>query len=485
MTSTVCVKPPVILVVEGEKSQCLLAQIKQQVRSEKYLVYPATCTILTNQPWQDETELLVLGVKLNDDRQEKVLLRWLQNGGKVLDFASNLGCLSDNYSLYVEAGRLGTLDLGDLMNSQLGIEVAMEQHEVESLSPGFLVSSTKEFIESLPSLAPPDAIGLVFRPAPDMEPGVNRMPVHEAGSPDFSSSLYEEALVTRALGQVIHFPELCHSSCLKMIIFPTPLQVAVYVPCVGSTQLTLEKRVCHGATLVAGRQTQGKGRGGNAWISPLGCCMFSTQMLVEPGQVLASRPSIVQHLAALAVVQAVGQTTGVGLSIKWPNDIYMKSTVEGNKPGETELVKMGGVVVAASSNKQGLALVLGIGLNLDNASPTCSLNSVAEKQQGGNKVAREVLIASILNHLEQLVDLVEGGTWAQVEQEYYKAWLHTNQAVRVTDKEGREEDVVVVGIDKFGFLRVYGSGSGEEFTVFDDGNSFDMMAGLIRPKSRV
>ena len=274
-----------------------------------------------------------------------------------------------------------------------------------------------------------------------------------------------------------------------MIIFPTPLQVAVYVPCVGSTQLALEKRVCHGATLVAGRQTQGKGRGGNAWISPLGCCMFSTQMLVEPGQVLASRPSIVQHLAALAVVQAVGQTTGVGLSIKWPNDIYMKSTVEGNKPGETErspeLVKMGGVVVAASSNKQGLALVLGIGLNLDNASPTCSLNSVAEKQQGGNKVAREVLIASILNHLEQLVDLVEGGTWAQVEQEYYKAWLHTNQAVRVTDKEGREEDVVVVGIDKFGFLRVYGSGSGEEFTVFDDGNSFDMMAGLIRPKSRV
>ena len=206
MTSTVCVKPPVILVVEGEKSRCLLAQIKQQVRSEKYLVYPATCTILTNQPWQDETELLVLGVKLNDDRQEKVLLRWLQNGGKVLDLASNLGCLGDNHSLYVEAGRLGTLDLGDLMNSQLGIEVAMEQHEVESLSPGFLVSSTKEFIESLPSLAPPDAIGLVFRPAPDMEPGVNRMPVHETGSPDFSSSLYEEALVTRALGQVIHFP---------------------------------------------------------------------------------------------------------------------------------------------------------------------------------------------------------------------------------------------------------------------------------------
>ena len=211
--------------------------------------------------------------------------------------------------------------------------------------------------------------------------------------------------------------------------------------------------------------------------------MFSTQMLVLPGKVLAARPSIVQHLVALAVVQAVSRTTGVKLSIKWPNDIYLSTAAEtGKKPG---LVKMGGVVVAASSNRQGLTLVLGVGLNLDNASPTCSLNGVAEEQEAGRKVAREVLVASILNHLEQLVDLVEAGTWAQVEQEYYKAWLHTNQAVRVTDKEGKEEDVFVAGIDKHGFLRVCGRGTGEKFTVFDDGNSFDMMAGLIRPKSRV
>merc|ERR1712062_825456 len=73
----------------------------------------------------------------------------------------------------------------------------------------------------------------------------------------------------------------------------------------------------------------------------------------------------------------------------------------------------------------------------DNASPTCSLNSVAEKQQGGNKVAREVLIASILNHLEQLVDLVEGGTWAQVEQEYYKG-VAAHESGCEGDRQGRE-----------------------------------------------
>jgi len=223
----------------------------------------------------------------------------------VLDFASNQGYLDDNHSSYSDAGSLGSGGLAALVESKLGIEVAKGEKEVAILSPGFLVSSTREFLDTLPNSSPSDgSSGLIFRPTPDMEPSISRVPVFEAKTPDFDSSLYGEALATRVLGQV-----------------------AVYVPCVGSTQLTLEKLVCHGATVVAGRQTQGKGRGGNAWLSPLGCCMFSTQMLVLPGKVLAARPSIVQHLVALAVVQAVSRTTGVKLSIKWPNDIYLSTTV--------------------------------------------------------------------------------------------------------------------------------------------------------------
>jgi hypothetical protein len=40
---------------------------------------------------------------------------------------------------------------------------------------------------------------------------------------------------------------------------------------------------------------------------------------------------------------------------------------------------------------------------------------------------------------------------------------------------------VILGIDQFGYLRLRGR-DGTEFSVFDDGNSFDMMRGLIRPK---
>ena len=207
MTSTTCVKPPVILVVEEEerKSTNLLTQIKNLVRREKYLVYPATSTTLASQPWQDETALLVLGVKLNDDPLQKVLLRWIQAGGKVLDFASNQGCIDDKYKFYYEAGSLGSGGLAAVMESKLGIELEKEEEEVASLSPGFLVSSTKEFLDSLPDSNPPDASGLIFRPTSEMEPSISRVPVIEAESPEFKSSLYEGALVTRDLGQVTYF----------------------------------------------------------------------------------------------------------------------------------------------------------------------------------------------------------------------------------------------------------------------------------------
>lgn len=47
------------------------------------------------------------------------------------------------------------------------------------------------------------------------------------------------------------------------------------------------------------------GRGGNAWLSPLGCAMFTLQVQVELSSKLGQRIPFLQHLAALAVVEAV------------------------------------------------------------------------------------------------------------------------------------------------------------------------------------
>ena len=47
--------------------------------------------------------------------------------------------------------------------------------------------------------------------------------------------------------------------------------------------------------------------------------------------------------------------------------------------------------------------------------------------------------------------------------------------------EGESERTRIIGIDEYGYLRVR-TALGLQFSVHDDGNSFDMMRGLIKPK---
>lgn len=58
----------------------------------------------------------------------------------------------------------------------------------------------------------------------------------------------------------------------------------------------------------------------------------------------------------------------------------------------------------------------------------------------------------------------------------------SNSKVNVTTEGGHSETVKIVGIDEFGYLRVK-SRDGTTSRVQPDGNTFDMMKGLILPKS--
>lgn len=53
-----------------------------------------------------------------------------------------------------------------------------------------------------------------------------------------------------------------------------------------------------------------QGRGRNAWLSPLGCAMFTLAVQVDLNSALGRRIPFVQHLAALAVVEAVRTLPG-------------------------------------------------------------------------------------------------------------------------------------------------------------------------------
>ena len=52
------------------------------------------------------------------------------------------------------------------------------------------------------------------------------------------------------------------------------------------------------------------------------------------------------------------------------------------------------------------------------------------------------------------------------------------------DRSKEKEKVKILGLDEYGYLEVQSYQSGKSFTVHDDGNTFDMMKGLICPKNR-
>ena len=60
-----------------------------------------------------------------------------------------------------------------------------------------------------------------------------------------------------------------------------------------------------GLIAIADRQTSGKGRGGNVWISPVGCAMFTLHVKVDLHSALGQKLAYLQHIASLAVVEAV------------------------------------------------------------------------------------------------------------------------------------------------------------------------------------
>jgi BirA family biotin operon repressor/biotin-[acetyl-CoA-carboxylase] ligase len=111
-----------------------------------------------------------------------------------------------------------------------------------------------------------------------------------------------------------------------------------------------------GAVVWAETQTAGRGRHGNAWVSPPGnlYCSVVLRPRIEPG-----RLGEVSLVAALAVRDAVAAQlpAGVPVELKWPNDVLAAGR------------KISGILVEAEKlpDEPATALIVGIGVNIVSA----------------------------------------------------------------------------------------------------------------------
>jgi BirA family transcriptional regulator, biotin operon repressor / biotin---[acetyl-CoA-carboxylase] ligase len=75
----------------------------------------------------------------------------------------------------------------------------------------------------------------------------------------------------------------------------------------------------HGAVVVAGRQTQGRGRRARRWNSPAGAGLYAS-FILRPGWLAKKAPNLA-ILGGMAAYRALEKAGVQNLRVKWPNDI--------------------------------------------------------------------------------------------------------------------------------------------------------------------
>ncbi|OJA12338.1 hypothetical protein AZE42_02788 [Rhizopogon vesiculosus] len=278
----------------------------------------------------------------------------------------------------------------------------------------------------------------------------------------------------------------------------------MYGEVVSSTQTMFDKNPSFLRALpapvvsLATIQLAGRGRGGNSWLSPDACMQLSLKIRVglkgSSSAGTAIRPSnlvFIQYLYALAVVDAChaldpSSQWAHKVRLKWPNDIY--GLFPCDKLGsKMEPRKVGGILVNTSFGGGVADVVIGCGLNILNEPPVASLAQLASSGSSASSLSVERAAAAVLVSFERIwnsfLQQEEEGFQPFMDQ-YLRSWLHSDQLVTLATRTPHKI-VRIIGITPdYGLLRTVPLSGGEFIDLQPDGNSFDMMKGLISMKKQ-
>ncbi|XP_061608132.1 biotin--protein ligase isoform X2 [Phyllopteryx taeniolatus] len=430
---------------------------------------------------QGQGNLRLLG-ELKDCPHQKhmVIIRVThgEHGGEAVLCQIHLESTPDFQNLPTEG--FDGLKVNNALQHQVLVEIltslglSCQQNKTPARSPVYLLATSQEakakFLQCLHTQVNDDGLVMMSKaslrilPSTELQDG--------AFLHDCSLSLFTDTPESQNWDQFC-FDTYCNN--LTTVLLGHTL---LYAEVVSSTMDLVEGFNLHlpedvGLIVVAAQQSHGRGRGRNAWLSPLGCAMFTLCVQIKLSSRLGQKISFLQHLAALAVIEAVRTLPGyedIDLRIKWPNDIY-----------NSKLMKLGGVLVTSTVMGSTFHLLIGCGFNVSNSNPTVCINDLIQKYNIQHNCDLQPLscaqfIARTVSCLEDLIDCFQRGGAEAILPIYYKRWLHSGGLVHLWSEDG--PDAEVVGLDSNGFLQVHNMNQGI-VSVEPDGNSFDMLKNLV------
>ena len=209
--------------------------------------------------------------------------------------------------------------------------------------------------------------------------------------------------------------------------FPVPLIILPETDSTNNylTQLCNEQQsaVREFTTVIAERQTAGKGQRGNSWESE-DCRNITFSFVLYPTFIEARRQFILSQIVSLSIKEELDEWTK-GISIKWPNDIVMNGK------------KVCGILTEMSAQMDYVNhIVIGIGINVHNESFPEEIAPVATSlyMETGEHFNRAALIEEVWEQFEHYYAIfMETEDLSGLVKEYDAHLVNRNQIVKVLD----------------------------------------------------
>lgn len=202
-----------------------------------------------------------------------------------------------------------------------------------------------------------------------------------------------------------------------------------------------------GLCVIADEQTAGRGRLGRHWRSERGAGLYFS-IVLRP-KLESSRLPLITLMTGVAVADALREF-GLEPDIKWVNDVHVRDR------------KICGILAETVQTGRGLAVVVGIGINLTsgNFPPELAETATSLEQELGTAIPAETVAAAMTRYLSYFYDILTADTPGEIVSLWRdRSTYHSGKHVRVT-AGGETFEGITEGIESDGALRVR-SGNGE------------------------
>lgn len=159
------------------------------------------------------------------------------------------------------------------------------------------------------------------------------------------------------------------------------------LPSTMDTAKDLARKNCPDFTVViAGRQTEGRGRLSRRWLSDDGGLYFTLVLRPEIPVPISSR---VNFLASLTLAQLLREMYQIEAAVKWPNDILVDDR------------KISGMLSELEAEADRVFFInIGMGINVNNDPTGIEPGAISLKKLLGREISRTRLLAGFLDKFE-------------------------------------------------------------------------------------